>query len=139
MAFDGINVPNFVDTNIYQTVNNTFNTFTGSDVAVSFFYDFPFTGLAVGESFIPKGWNFTGYSLGSTITGSGFTMSGNIYQRSSTSNAKSVMAVFTYETGRFFKTSGGFSIPVTGNSRVGVDVTAILSGLQGFTMGIYGI
>lgn len=138
MAFQGINIPNFVDTTVYQTINNTSNVFSGSDVAISFFFDFPFTGLNISESWIPKGWNFTGYSLGSTVTGSGFAMSGAIYQRNSL-NGKSVISQFTYETGTLFKTSGGFLVPVTGNARVGLDITGIPSGLLNFSVGIFGI
>lgn len=141
MSIQGINVANSNGDSTIININNsvTNNTIqSGSDVSLSFFYDFPFTGLVVGESFIPKAWNFTGYSLGSTITGSGsFPSSGQFYQRSS-ANAKTPIIAWTYETGTLYKTSGGFSVALAAGNRVGIDISGLVSGLQNFTIGIFG-
>lgn len=108
-----------------------------STTNVSFFLDIPFSGNAISEAIVPSNWTFTGYSLGCTTTGSGtFPMSGNLYQRD-TGNTKYNITGFTFEAAQFFKQSGGFSTVITGQNRVGFDITNNLSGIQGFTLGMF--
>lgn len=108
------------------------------DVVHSFFLDFPFTGSGISESFYPKTWTFTGVTLACTVTGSGrFPMSGNIYQRD-TSNARYNIATFTLDSNVLFKISGSPNVTITGQHRIGFDITNNLSGIKNLSIGLFG-
>lgn len=139
MSIQGINVPFTLGNSQIISQNNSITTIqSGSDVSLSFYIAVPFTGLAIGESFVPKSWNFTGYSLGSSVTGSGIVpMSGRFYQRGP-DGAQAFISGFIYGTGIFAQTSGGVSLPITGQNRVGFDITGMVSGLKNLTVAMFG-
>jgi hypothetical protein len=142
MSFAGVNTPFVAGSsttvqNINTTIQNTYVA-SGSDVQVSFFFDYPFTGSGVQEVFIPKSWNFTGYAVGCITSGSGAAgFSGSFYQRT-TGNALSSVTGFELSAGQYYGLSGLVSIPMTGNNRLGITVNSILSGCRGITLAAYG-
>jgi hypothetical protein len=111
---------------------------SSSGTTVSYFFDFPFTGNNIVETFINPSFVFTGYALGCITTGSSTPpLSGTLYQRGIT-NTKTTIADFTFESGVLYKASGGFNVTVTGHNRLGIDITNIITGIRDFSIGIFG-
>jgi len=112
---------------------------SGTDVSLSFFADLPLSGSGLSESFIARTWTFTGYSIACSVTGSGlFPMSGNFYQRE-TGNTRTNITGWRLEPGLFYNSSGNVAITVTGQNRIGYDITnPVLSGLRNLTLGTFG-
>jgi hypothetical protein len=99
------------------------------------------TGLDLAESFVARSFSFTGFALGCVSSGRGASnggiLTGAIYVRN-TENVKTVLQNFVFDSGRVFFRSGGFSNTITGDHRIGVDIRNTLSGIDKFSIGIYG-
>lgn len=128
------------------------NIFSGSvKVALSFWADAVYTGNYQQELFIADSLLFTGYSIGAVSSGTGpyHRISGNsgeaimsplvgsIYQRDNANNVSTV-AIFTFNSGQLFKTSGNYSQTITGGNRLGLSIASGLSGIGGLTIGLFG-
>jgi hypothetical protein len=114
---------------------------TGNFSTLSFFLSPVSTGLDLAESFVARSFFFTGFSLGCITTGSGPSngglLTGRIYIRD-TGNNKIVLQNFTFDSGKFHYRSGDFSQPITGEYRIGIDIRNTLSGIDKFSVGVYG-
>lgn len=114
---------------------------TGSFTSLSYFLSPASSGLNLAESFVGYSFNITGYKLGCYSSGTnplnGGILSGRLYVRDDI-NVKTTLKDFTFTTGVFTYFSGGLAIPFSGGYRLGVDITNTLSGLDGFSVGIFG-
>lgn len=115
---------------------------TGNYTTLSFYFDPIATGLAVAESFISRNINITGFALGAVISGagpliSGGMLSGRIYARNP-DNSTQIFQNFTFDSGLYYSFSGNLAIPLTGNQRIGLDILSTLSGIQKFSVGVFG-
>lgn len=127
--------------NIGYFINS--GTITGNFVNLSFFLNPVTTGLNLAEAFVSRTFNVTGFALGCTSSGQGVTLgsvgplSGDLYYRD-LSNNKTVFQNFTFNSGTYSYVSGNLAVPVTGMYRVGIDLTNTLSGIQNFSIGVFG-
>ena len=126
-------------------------TITGNFTNLSFYFDYPFTGLYLSEAFISQKFTFTGYAIGCVSSGLGPAhlafgysgnplfnlMTGNIYQRD-LNNVVTEIAPFNFNSGLFSKVSGNFSVNVPALSRVGISLYSGLSGIKGLTFMVAG-
>ena len=116
-------------------------TITGNFTNLSFFLSPVSTGLDLAESFVARSFYFTGFSLGCITTGAGPSngglLTGRIYVRD-TGNNKIILQDFTFNSGKYHYRSGDFSQPITGEYRLGIDLRNTLSGIDKFSVGIYG-
>ncbi len=115
---------------------------TGNYVNLSFFMDPVVTGLNLAEAFVSRSFNLTGFALGCVTSGFGFNsgagpMSGSFYVRD-LANTKVTIQSFTFSPGVYSYVSGGIAIPITGMSRIGVDLTQSLSGIAKLSFGAFG-
>lgn len=114
---------------------------TGAYTNLSLFVSPVATGLDLIESFIARTFYYTGFALGAITTGAGplngGVLTGRIYQRE-TNNNKIILQTFTFDSGSHFYRSGDFSFVVTGDNRIGLDIANTLSGIDKFSVGIYG-
>ena len=114
---------------------------TGNFTNLSFYLSPVATGLDLAESFVTRTFYYTGFALGAVTTGTSATnggiLTGRIYQRE-TNNNKIILQTFTFGSGQFFKRSGDFSFIITGDNRIGVDITNTLNNIDKFSVGIYG-
>jgi hypothetical protein len=115
---------------------------TGNFTNLSFFLSpATTTGLDLAESFVTRNFFFTGFALGAVISGSGPSnggiLTGRIYQRD-TGNNKIILNTFTFNSGAVYARSGVFSYPITGDNRLGIDLLNSLSGIDKFSVGVYG-
>ena len=116
-------------------------TITGSFTVISYYMNPVSTGLNAAEAFVGNNFQLSGIALGCWQSGAGPTfggvLSGAIYVRSLT-NVKTQLFQFTFNSGINSYISGGFGYPITGYYRIGVDMTNTLSGIQGFSVGLFG-
>jgi hypothetical protein len=116
----------------------------------SFFFDYPYTGYGIAESFISQDFEITGIKIGCYESGIGpahlssgasgdlvnSPLTGNIYQRT-VLNEKIIGNTFGIDSGQYY-----ISLPVsyliTGDNRIGIDILSGLSGLKGLTINILG-
>ncbi len=126
-------------------ITNTFNEYstiitTGSFVNMSFYFDqFNLaTGLNQIEAFVSRNFTFTGFALGVINLGTNGFLSGSLYQRTQV-NSKTNFADFSLNNGAAFTGVGGFTAPISGLNRVGVDVFLIGTGITGLSIGVFGI
>lgn len=116
---------------------------TGNFVNLSFFLNPVSTGLNLSESWVVQTFRCTGFALGCTSSGLGPAfgsngiLSGDLYYRDQ-SNNKTIFQNFTFNSGAWTYISGGFSTTITGYSRIGIDLTNTLSGIQNFSIGVFG-
>lgn len=114
---------------------------TGSFTNISYYLSPVGSGLNLAESFIGYRFNITGYKLGCITSGSyplfGGVLSGKLYVRDD-NNIKTTLQNFTFNTGIFTYFSGGLGIPFTGGYRLGLDITNTMSGIEGFSVGVFG-
>jgi hypothetical protein len=106
---------------------------------MSFYFDqySLYTGLNIIESFVSRDFNFTGYALGTINSGTQGFFSGSFYQRDQ-SNTKTNFLDISLNSGLLFKSSGGFSQPISGLNRVGLDIYRIGTGITGLSVGFFG-
>lgn len=114
---------------------------TGNFTTLSFYLSPVNSGMELAESFVTRSFFFTGFALGAITSGrgpvNGGILTGVIYQRD-TGNTRTNLQQFTFDSGRFFFRSGNFSQIITGDNRIGIDIRNTLSGLDKFSVGIYG-
>lgn len=114
---------------------------TGNFVNVSYYLSPVGTGLNLAESFIGNNFNITGFKLGCHTTGVapllGGILTGNLYTRDDL-NTKTILQTFTFNTGVRVYFSGNLAINFTGGNRLGVDIRNTISGIDGFTIGVFG-
>lgn len=116
---------------------------TGNFVNISYYLSpGSFSGLAIAETFVCQNFNFTGFALGCVDSGTaplnGGILTGSIYVRSLTNEKTNLITNFTFNTGLHSYISGNFGYPITGYYRLGIDITNTLSGLDRFSVGIFG-
>lgn len=126
--------------NSYTTNNYSFGTITGNFVNMSFYFDeyTLATGLNFVETIIGREFTFTGYALGAITSGTQGFFSGSFYQRTPT-NAKTSFLNFSFNSGLYFASNGGYSQTISGLNRVGLDILRIGTGLTGVTVGLFGV
>jgi len=114
---------------------------TGNFSTLSFFLSPVSTGLDLAESFVGRSFFCTGFALGCVTTGAGplngGILTGRLYTRD-TSNVKTIFRTFTFNSGVPFFRSGDFSQPITGDHRIGIDIQNSLSGIDKFSVGVFG-
>lgn len=115
---------------------------TGNFVNLSFFMDPVTTGLNLAEAFVSRSFNMTGFALGCVTSGAGLNagagpMSGSFYVRDLANNKVTIQS-FTFNPGLYSYVSGGLAVPITGMSRIGVDLTQTLSGIAKLSFGAFG-
>lgn len=128
------------------------NILSGSvKVALSFWMEYPFSGLYQQEFFVSDPITFTGYKIGAIYSGRGPAylssgvsgvplwgpLSGSYYQRS-TGNQVTNIVDFSFTSGIIYKESGDYNVTISGGNRVGINIYSGLSGLQSVTFGIFG-
>ena len=140
--------------NLYgnATVNGGTNILSGSSKAsITFWLDTVFTGNAVQELWLPEDVTFTGLRLGAAVSGRGgvhlnsgasglllnYPLVGQLYQRTPQNNAIQ-FASFTFNSGELYQVSGASNVQLSGNNRLGINILSGLSGIQGFSVGLYG-
>lgn len=116
-------------------------TITGNFTNLSFFLSPVSTGLYVAEAFVSRTFNMTGFALASVVSGSGplfgGVVSGDIYVNDLNNN-KTIIQAFTFNSGITSYVSGGLSYVITGMSRMGLDITNTMSGIDKFSVGVFG-
>ncbi len=118
---------------------------TGNFYSLSFFVDPATTGRAVGESWVSSTWLATGWAIGAVTSGAGSDIAtpnaiftGRLYSRA-LDNTTTTLVNFTFNSGLYSYFSGSnLSIPITGASRVGLDIISTLSGLSKVSVGLFG-
>lgn len=117
------------------------NTITGNFTTLSFYLSPVNSGMELAESFVTRSFFFTGFALGAISSGrgpvNGGILTGVIYQRD-TGNNRFDLQQFTFNSGQTFFRSGNFSQIITGDNRIGIDIRNTLSGIDKFSIGIYG-
>jgi membrane-bound inhibitor of C-type lysozyme len=160
--FGGFNTisggPNYItgsENNIYGNVNSISggtNILSGSvKVALSFWMEYPLSGLYQQEFFVSDPITFTGYKIGAIYSGRGPAylssgasgvplwgpLSGSYYQRSKDNQVTNIVD-FSFTSGIIYKESGNYNVTISGGNRVGINIYSGLSGLQSVTFGIFG-
>jgi hypothetical protein len=146
----GVNVTNSVNvtsgtlntyTNVYNNTYTTSTILTGNFYDISFFLDPVQTGYSLFESFVASSFYFTGASFACRTSGYGpqygGIMTGKIYQVDS-NNTEQTLLNFTFTSGVIYSGSPVLSVVVTGRNRVGLSLTNMLSGMEKFSVGIFG-
>jgi hypothetical protein len=132
-------------------VGNFSGTITGNFTNISFYLDFPMTGLYLSEAFTSQSFNFTGYAIGCVTSGrgplhlsSGYSgvplvnqMTGSLYYRD-LSNVITEITPFSFNSGLNSKVSGNFARTIPSLSRIGLSLYSGLSGLRGLTFMVAG-
>lgn len=118
----GIVTGNFLNASLYMSPVNT-----GLDLV----------DVQIGHTSI-----ITGFQLRCRVSGSGPTsgsalLSGSLYMVGSTNN-KTTFQSFTFNSGLYSYYSGGLSVNITGGYSIGVDLLSTLSGIDKFSIGIFG-
>ncbi len=105
----------------------------------NFFFDYPFSGLNMAESYIQEDFIITGIVLGVNVTGfSNNHLGCEFYQRLTDGITKIYLASEFLPTGTYHKLSTQSNLLVTGMNRLTIDITGLLSGFEGFSIGILG-
>lgn len=117
-------------------------TLTGSFLNASLYLSPVNTGLDLIDAQIGFTSIVTGFQLRCRVSGAGPTsggalLSGSLYVVGSTNN-KTTFQSFTFNSGLYSYYSGGLSYNVTGGYSIGVDITSTLSGIDKFSIGIFG-
>lgn len=123
------------------TQNTTTNIFTGYFTDISFYLDPVGTGYNLFETFISRDFYFTGAAFSCRTTGfgpvNGGIMTGRLYQADQ-NNTEHTLFNFTFQSGVIYSGSPLFNVYVTGRNRVGLSLTNSLSGIEKFTVGVFG-
>lgn len=139
-----INIVGIYGTNVILSGANTIGISGGGsiestvEVAHNFFFDYPFSGLNMIESYIQSNFFITGTIIGVNTTGNAGPIGLNWYQRLTDGTSKISLFNDTFETGIYHKVNSKTNIPVTGINRLVLDITGVISGFQGLSIGIFG-
>ncbi len=118
------------------------NYISGSNpIDFGFFLDPVYTGLNLMESFTSHGFNFTGAAFSCRTSGNapanGGILTGRLYQVD-TNNTEQTLYTFTFTTGIVYSGSPLFSTLITGGNRIGLSITNSMSGIEKFSVGVFG-
>lgn len=134
---------NVTGTNVY--VNPVIiGTITGNFTNISLFVDPSITGLDLVDVWASRSFLMTGYAIGVVTSGTSSLnpssrgiFSGSIYSRD-LNNVKTTVQSFTFNSGVISTVVGSLSLPITGSSRLGLDITSTLSGITKMAIGLFG-
>jgi len=142
-----INIVGIYGTNVLLSGENTIGISGGGgssspsvpvEMSHNFFFDSPFSGLNMIESYIQSNFFITGTIVGVNITGNAGPMGLNWYQRLTNGTSKISLFNDTFETGIYHKVNSKTNIPVTGINRLVLDITGVISGFQGLSISVLG-
>jgi hypothetical protein len=127
--------------NITNTFNAVDSLIVGNFVDISFFADPVSTGLNLFEAHVAHSFMFTGAAFACRTSGFGPALggilSGIIYQVDS-NNTQQTLYTFGFQSGVIYSGSPLQSVLVTGRNRVGISITNVLSGIEKFSVGVFG-
>lgn len=103
---------------------------------LSFYLDTVQSGLYIGEALISKNFIFTGYAISCRTAGNALT--GNLYTDNYSNTNNVNFSTLLLGNGQNNYTSGGFDLPITGNRKIGFNITNLVTGIQKLSIGVYG-
>jgi len=103
---------------------------------LSFYLDTVQSGLYVGEALNSKNFVFTGYSISCRTSGSALT--GVLYTDSFINNNNVPFATLNLGHQQYNYNSGGYNLNITGNRKIGFNITNNVTGITKLSIGVFG-